>query len=160
MSGPLIVHRSDACTLAEDGDLLLQHWHGSAHHADVLASFQAHQRMIAKLPERKVWMLAVADAPPGLPDERTRRAFADTAKNTADQVHAQAIVIRAKGFMAAAVRSLVTTSFALTAGSHPRKVFADTDRAAEWLCQARGGSSSAILRAFREIELAAPAGPG
>jgi hypothetical protein len=83
-------------------------------------------------------VLAVADSVGHIPDDATRRRLAELAARTAGDIKRQAIVIRAEGFGASAVRSIVTAVFAMSRSDYDRRVFGDVNSACDWLaCDGR-----------------------
>ena len=143
---PSVPYRSPSLTIIVSGSLIVHHWQGTAAYADVAAAGTAHREVVGR--EGRVFMLVVADSPGTLPDDRTRRRLADLSRETREEIGAQAVALRARGFVASAVRSVITGIFAISSGGHPRKITDSVDEAAAWLAPYAERTSDEIRSVF------------
>lgn len=129
----LVHHEAVGLTTALLGDVLVLHYRRTPTEQTVVEVERQVKAAVAERERIAILVIIAADQP--VPDAGTRSGITQLLERYTSNAIAIAQVPRGSGFMAAAVRAVLTSMSLIVRPPYPMRVFARHDEAIQWLAK-------------------------
>lgn len=149
-----VLERTDSYIVAVWRRVMLLVWSGQTQALGIVRSQALFRQWVPGQRGGAALLVVVPRQPPGPPDEKTRAAMAHAMENPSPALLGMGMLLEAEGFIAAAVRAILSRLHQRHAKGLAPKIFRGVDEAAPWAAELLGdpaidpaGLAEAIRRA-------------
>lgn len=133
-----IVERTDTYVVATWRRIMLLVWRGQPRAAGIDRSRALFQPWAERIPGGAAFLVVVPPHPSGPPDEETRSAMSRSMEDRPPALLGVGRLLEAEGFIAAAVRALMTRLHQKNAHGKAPNMFGKVEEAASWAAELLG----------------------
>lgn len=129
---PEIFYKGERLTVGLWNNVFLVLWRAKPQLTDIEPLRRGYDAMVGRSAGEKFLVWVIIEPQVGMPEDNVRVAIANAMDAVARQISASLAVMEATGFVAVAVRAVLTAITAFSRKEYPSKFFSTADEAATW----------------------------